>query len=348
MCFEIYKNHNNLGVKMGKKIIYSGIQPSGIMTLGNYIGAVNNWRTMQNDDNNQCIFALADLHTITIRQDPQQFRKNALSFYALLLALGLDKDKNIMYFQSHVHQHSELAWLLNCYTYVGEMNRMTQFKDKSSKHTDNINMGLMDYPVLMAADILLYNTELVPVGYDQLQHIEIARDIAIRVNNIYGDIFKVPDGFIPKVGAKVMSLQDPTMKMSKSDLTPNAVVSVLDSSDEIIKKFKKAVTDSETTISFDPEKKAGISNLLTILAVASGQTIEKVSLDCQGLRYGDLKMRVADSVVEMLRPLRASYDKLILDESYLLDVAKQGALKASALADITLNKFKKAIGYVVL
>ncbi|MEG1395211.1 MAG: tryptophan--tRNA ligase [Clostridia bacterium] len=333
---------------MEKKVIYSGIQPSGIMTLGNYIGAVNNWRAMQADENNTCLFALADLHTITVRQEPQQFYNNALSFYALLMALGLDKDKSILYFQSHVHEHSELAWLLNCYTYVGEMNRMTQFKDKSSKHTDNINMGLMDYPVLMAADILLYGTNLVPVGIDQMQHLEIARDIAIRVNNIYGDIFAVPDGFVPKVGAKVMSLQDPSQKMSKSDTTPNAVVSILDTPEIILKKFKKAVTDSGEEIKFDAENKAGISNLLTIYAVATNQTIEQAELAFVGKRYGDLKVGVADAVIEMLRPFKSKYDKLIGAEDYLREVAREGAEKAGALAEPILKKFKKAIGYVVL
>lgn len=288
------------------KTIYSAIQPSGIMTLGNYIGAVNNWRTMQSDSDNKCIFALADLHTITVRQEPEQFNKNCWSFYALLLAVGLDPKKSIVYLQSHVKQHCELAWLLNCYTYVGEMNRMTQFKDKSAKHADNINMGLMDYPVLMAADILLYDTDLVPVGYDQLQHIEITRDIALRVNNIYGDIFKVPDGFIPKVGAKIMSLQDPTSKMSKSDTNPNAVISCLDTPDVIMKKFKRAVTDSDTTIAYDPQNKAGISNLLGILAVAQGKTIEETLKDCEGFRYGDLKVRVGESVLPPAPLLRCT------------------------------------------
>ena len=221
------------------KTIYSAIQPSGVMTLGNYIGAVDNWHRLQNDDNNKCIFALADLHTITVRQDPQKFHENAMSFYALLLALGLDPKKNIVYFQSHVKEHAYLSWLLNCYTMVGEMNRMTQFKDKSQKHQDNINMGLMDYPVLMAADILLYNANEVPVGYDQLQHIEIARDIAERVNGIYGDIFTVPKGVLTKVGAKVMSLQDPLAKMSKSDPNPKAYISVLDDDATIMKKFNQ-------------------------------------------------------------------------------------------------------------
>ncbi|MCI9291442.1 MAG: tryptophan--tRNA ligase [Clostridia bacterium] len=329
------------------KTIYSAIQPSGIMTLGNYIGAVNNWRTMQSNGDNKCIFALADLHTITVRQQPEQFNKNCWSFYALLLAVGLDPKKSIVYLQSHVKEHCELAWLLNCYTYVGEMNRMTQFKDKSAKHADNINMGLMDYPVLMAADILLYDTDLVPVGYDQLQHIEITRDIALRVNNIYGDIFKVPDGFIPKVGAKIMSLQDPTSKMSKSDTNPNAVISCLDTPDVIMKKFKRAVTDSDTTIAYDPQNKAGISNLLGILAVAQGKTIEETLKDCEGFRYGDLKVRVGESVIEMLRPFQEEYNRLIESKDYLTACAKEGAEKAREIAENTLKRFKKALGYIL-
>ncbi len=329
------------------KTIYSAIQPSGIMTLGNYIGAVNNWRTMQSNGDHKCIFALADLHTITVRQQPEQFNKNCWSFYALLLAVGLDPKKSIVYLQSHVKEHCELAWLLNCYTYVGEMNRMTQFKDKSAKHADNINMGLMDYPVLMAADILLYDTDLVPVGYDQLQHIEITRDIALRVNNIYGDIFKVPDGFIPKVGAKIMSLQDPTSKMSKSDTNPNAVISCLDTPDVIMKKFKRAVTDSDTTIAYDPQNKAGISNLLGILAVAQGKTIEETLKDCEGFRYGDLKVRVGESVIEMLRPFQEEYNRLIESKDYLTACAKEGAEKAREIAENTLKRFKKALGYIL-
>lgn len=329
------------------KTIYSAIQPSGIMTLGNYIGAVNNWRAMQSDEDNKCIFALADLHTITVRQNPLEFNKNCWSFYALLLAVGLDAQKSVVYLQSHVAQHSELAWLLNCYTYVGEMNRMTQFKDKSAKHADNINMGLMDYPVLMAADILLYDTDLVPVGYDQLQHIEITRDIALRVNNLYGDIFKVPEGFIPKVGAKIMSLQDPTSKMSKSDPNPNAVISCLDAPEVIMKKFKRAVTDSDATIAYDPENKAGISNLLGILAVVEGKTIEQTVAECSGMRYGDLKVRVGESVIETLRPFREEYERLINSKDYLIACAKEGAQKAAEIAEKTLKRFKSAIGYII-
>ena len=330
------------------KTIYSAIQPSGVMTLGNYIGAVDNWHRLQNDDNNKCIFALADLHTITVRQDPQKFHENAMSFYALLLALGLDPKKNIVYFQSHVKEHAYLSWLLNCYTMVGEMNRMTQFKDKSQKHQDNINMGLMDYPVLMAADILLYNANEVPVGYDQLQHIEIARDIAERVNGIYGDIFTVPKGVLTKVGAKVMSLQDPLAKMSKSDPNPKAYISVLDDDATIMKKFKGAVTDSETEIRFDPENKPGVSNLLTIMAVAQKKSVEEVVKDFDGLMYGHLKVRTGEAVCEMLRPMKEEDNRLIKDEAYLLQCAREGAQRAQVIAEETLNRFKKAIGYVMI
>ena len=330
------------------KTIYSAIQPSGRMTLGNYIGAVDNWHRMQADTNNSCIFALADLHTITVRQEPAQFRKNAMSFYALLLALGLDPKKSIIYFQSHVMEHAYLSWLLNCYTMVGEMNRMTQFKDKSQKHQDNINMGLMDYPVLMAADILLYDTDEVPVGIDQMQHIEICRDIAMRVNSIYGDVFRIPKGVLTKVGAKVMSLQDPTAKMSKSDPNPKAVISVLDEDSVILKKFKSAVTDSETVIRFDPENKPGVSNLLTILSVASGKSIETLEKEFEGLMYGHLKVRTGEAVIEMLTPMKEEYKRLINDEAYLLSCAKDGAERAAAIAEKTLRRFKDAIGYVSL
>ncbi|MBE5762648.1 MAG: tryptophan--tRNA ligase [Clostridiales bacterium] len=330
------------------KTIYSAIQPSGIMTLGNYIGAVDNWHRMQADANNKCIFALADLHTITVRQDPQKFHENAMSFYALLLALGIDPKKSIVYFQSHVQEHAYLSWLLNCYTMVGEMNRMTQFKDKSQKHADNVNMGLMDYPVLMAADILLYNTDEVPVGYDQLQHIEIARDIAERVNGIYGDIFTIPKGVLTKVGAKVMSLQDPLSKMSKSDPNPKSYISVLDDDATIMKKFKSAVTDSETEIRFDPENKPGVSNLLTILAVAQNKSIDEVVKDFDGLMYGHLKVRTGEAVCEMLKPMKEEYNRLIKDEAYLMKCAKEGAEQAHDIAIDTLNRFKKAIGFVTL
>ena len=262
--------------------------------------------------------------------------------------MGTDKDKSILYFQSHVHEHTELSWLLNCYTYVGEMNRMTQFKDKSLKHSDNVNMGLMDYPVLMAADILLYGTDLVPVGVDQLQHLEIARDIAERVNNLYGDIFTVPDGFIPKVGSKIMSLQDPLSKMSKSDPNPMGVISVLDDPKQIEKKFKRAVTDSDSVIAYDPENKPGVSNLLAILAAATNESIDKLVKDFDGLQYGHLKLRVAEAVIELLRPFKAKFDDLYNNPDYLLSIAKEGKEKAEAIAKIRLQKLKDALGLVTL
>ena len=332
---------------MKKKIIYSAIQPSGIMTLGNYIGAVNNWRAIQADDGNECIFALADLHTITVRQEPEKLRRNTMSFLALLLAAGIDPRKSVLYIQSHVHEHAELAWLLNCYTYVGEMNRMTQFKDKSAKHADNINMGLMDYPVLMAADILLYKTDAVPVGVDQMQHIEIARDIAERFNNIYGDTFVIPEGRLTKTGAKIMSLQEPTVKMSKSDPNPNAVISVLDSADEISKKIKRAVTDSGSEIVFDPENKPGVSNLLSILAAAEGKSVDEEVERFAGKMYGHLKVACAEAVVEMLRPFREKYDSLMAEPDRLLAIASDGAKRASEIAGDTLKEVKTKIGLVI-
>lgn len=332
---------------MKKKIIYSAIQPSGVMTLGNYIGAVNNWRAIQADDGNECLFALADLHTITVRQEPEKLRRNTMSFLALLLAAGIDPRKSVLYIQSHVHEHAELAWLLNCYTYVGEMNRMTQFKDKSAKHADNINMGLMDYPVLMAADILLYKTDAVPVGVDQMQHIEIARDIAERFNNIYGDTFVIPEGRLTKTGAKIMSLQEPTVKMSKSDPNPNAVISVLDSADEISKKIKRSVTDSGSEIVFDPENKPGVSNLLSILAAAEGKSVDEEVERFAGKMYGHLKVACAEAVVEMLRPFREKYDSLMAEPDRLLAIASDGAKRASEIAGDTLKEVKTKIGLVI-
>ena len=330
---------------MENKILYSAVQPSGNLTIGNYAGAIRNWLALQNEY--ECFFAVADMHAVTVRQEPALLRRRTLELVSLYLACGIDPQKCTLYVQSQVPQHAELTWVLNSIAYVGEMERMTQFKDKSRKHADNINMGLMDYPVLMAADILLYDTDLVPVGYDQLQHIEITRDLALRINNIYGDIFKVPDGFIPKVGAKIMSLQDPTSKMSKSDTNPNAVISCLDTPDVIMKKFKRAVTDSDTTIAYDPQNKAGISNLLGILAVAQGKTIEETLKDCEGFRYGDLKVRVGESVIEMLRPFQEEYNRLIEAKDYLTACAKDGAEKAREIAENTLKRFKKALGYIL-
>lgn len=326
-----------------KPIIYSGIQPTGIITIGNYIGAVSNWLKMQDDY--FCIYGIADLHALTVRQVPAEFRARAMSFFAQYLACGLDPDKSVIYFQSQVPAHCELSWILNCYTYVGEMQRMTQFKDKSEKHTDNINMGLLDYPVLMAADILLYQTSLVPVGVDQKQHLEITRDIAIRFNNLYGDTFKVPEAYIAKQGAKIFSLQQPAAKMSKSDPDPNAAVSIIEDEDSIMRKFRRAVTDSETVVEYR-EDKAGISNLLTIFSEMTGKTIDELVADYHDTGYARFKNDVGEAVVAKFAPIRAEYNRLINDKAYLADVAKQGAEKAASLANRTISKVKRKVGLV--
>lgn len=332
---------------MDKKIIYSGIQPTGCITLGNYIGALKNWLKLQEDEQYQCIYGIADLHSLTVRQVPSELRARALSFFAQYLACGLDPERNIMYFQSHVHEHTELTWILNCITYIGEASRMTQFKDKSAKHPDNINMGLMDYPVLMAADILLYNTNLVPVGIDQKQHLELARDLANRFNNAYSPTFTVPEPLISSVGAKIMSLQNPTAKMSKSDSNANATISILDSEDDIMRKFKRAVTDSDNEIRVGDDK-PGITNLITIYACAKGLSIDEAVASLQGLSYAGLKEAVGQSVVELLAPIRGKYNELINNKDYLLNIAKEGAEKASYMARKTLRKVYKKVGLVQL
>lgn len=328
-----------------KKIIFSGIQPSSqALTLGNYIGAVNNWLKFQDEYN--CIYSVVDLHSITVRQNPAELRARSLSFLAQYIACGLDPDKNIMFYQSHVPQHAELAWVLNCVTYVGELSRMTQFKDKSRKHADNINMGLMDYPVLMAADILLYKTSLVPIGIDQKQHVEIARDIAIRFNNIYGETFTIPEPFMPKSGAKIFSLQAPTQKMSKSDENENAVVYITDEPDAIMRKFKRAVTDSDNRIVYDEVNKPGISNLINIYAVMTGKTVQEVESEFDGKGYGDFKLKTGEAVVERLSGFREEFKRIMNDKAYLEQVAKEGAEKARYLASKTLNKVYKKVGFV--
>ncbi len=332
---------------MDKKIIYSGIQPTGLVTLGNYIGALSNWLKLQNNEEYQCIFSIADLHSLTVRQVPAEFRNRALSFFAQYLACGLDPEKNIMYFQSHVHEHAELTWILNCYTYVGEASRMTQFKEKSLKHPDNVNMGLMDYPVLMASDILLYNTSLVPVGVDQTQHLEIARGLAIRFNNAYSPTFTVPEPLISNVGAKIMSLQNPLAKMSKSDENPNATISILDSEDDIMRKFKRAVTDSDNEIRFG-EDKPGISNLITIYACSKGISIDNAVKELQGLSYAALKEAVGTSVATLLAPIKSRYEELIKDKEGLMAIAKRGQEQASSIARKTLRKVYKKVGLVQL
>lgn len=328
-----------------KKIVYSAIQPSGTITLGNYLGALKNWVIMQEEGTHNCIYTLADLHTITVRQEPAKMRKNVLDAYASILACGIDVEKSIFFIQSHVHQHAELAWILNCYTQFGELSRMTQFKDKSAKHADNINAGLFTYPCLMAADILLYQADLVPVGADQKQHIELARDIAGRFNSLYSPTFTVPEGFIPKNGARVMSLQDPTKKMSKSDENVNACVSLLDSPDVILKKFKRAVTDSEARVAYG-EGKDGINNLMGIYSVVTGKSLEAIEAEFEGKGYGDFKVAVGEAVIEELRPIRERYEKLIADKAYLEECYRKSAEIAERMAQRTLDKVMKKIGFI--
>ena len=326
-----------------KKILFSAIQPSGILTIGNYLGAIKNFKKLQDDYNS--IFSIADLHTLTVRQDPATLRKNTYELAALYIACGIDAEKSILFAQSHVSCHAELAWVLNTFCYPGELSRMTQFKDKSRKHEDNINMGLMDYPVLMAADILLYQTELVPIGADQKQHLELARDLAIRFNNIYGEVFKVPEGYIGKSGARVMSLAEPTRKMSKSDANLNAFISMDDDKDTIIRKFKRAVTDSDNKIIFSPEK-PGISNLLTIYSLFSNKSIEDAQVEFEGKGYGDFKIKVGEAVADVLDPIRQEKNRLLADKNYLDNILKIGAERAERLAYRTLNKVYKKVGLV--
>jgi len=326
-----------------KKVIFSAIQPSGTITLGNYLGALQNWVKLQDDYN--CIFAVADLHAITVRQEPKAFRRNIMEAYALLLACGIDPEKSPFFIQSHVHTHAELAWILNCYTQFGELSRMTQFKDKSQKHADNVNAGLFTYPSLMAADILLYQADLVPVGIDQKQHLELTRNIAERFNGIYGNTFKVPDPYIAPVGAKVMSLQDPTKKMSKSDENVNAWVAVLDNPDVIMKKFKRAVTDSEAKVCVG-EGKDGINNLIGIMSAVTGKTADEITAEFEGKGYGDFKVAVAEAVIEKLRPIQQRFDEFINNKDYLTEQYRKSAEFALRLSQRTLDKVMKKIGYV--
>lgn len=331
---------------MDKPIVYSGIQPTGILTLGNYIGAISKWWLKLQDDYN-CIYGIADLHSLTVRQNPAEFRKRATSFFAQYLACGLDPNKSILYYQSHVPAHSELSWILNCFTYIGEMTRMTQFKDKSAKHGDNINMGLLGYPVLMAADILLYQTKYVPVGADQKQHLEITRDIAARFNNLYGETFVIPEPLIAERGARIASLQDPMSKMSKSDPDPNAAVSVIEDPDSIMRKFKRAVTDCEAVVEYR-EDKPGINNLINIFAEMTGRSVESIVNEYHDAGYAKFKHDVGESVVEKFAPIRREYDRIIADKAYLAAVAKEGAEKAARLAARTLRKARKKVGLTEL
>ena len=326
-----------------KKIVFSGIQPSGGITLGNYLGALKNWIGLQDEYN--CVYSLVDMHAITVRQDPATLRKNTLNAYALLLACGLDPEKSVFFIQSHVPAHAELAWILNCYTQFGELSRMTQFKDKSLKHADNINAGLFTYPVLMAADILLYQADLVPVGADQKQHLELARDIAERFNGAYSPTFTVPDGYIPKTGARIMSLLDPTKKMSKSDEQEGAYICMLDEPDVIIRKFKRAVTDSEACVRYG-EGKDGINNLMGIYSCVAGKSYEEIEREFEGKGYGEFKLAVGEAVVDHLKPIQERFKAYATDKGYLEKCYTEGAQKAMYLSSKTLAKVMKKVGFI--
>ena len=331
---------------MERKVMFSAVQPSGIPTIGNYVGAIKNW--VQFQDEYDCIYSLADLHTLTVKQVPAELRARSYELLALYLACGLDPEKSIIFAQSHVPQHAELTWVLNTMTYPGELARMTQFKDKSAHHAENINMGLMDYPVLMASDILLYGAHYVPIGADQKQHLEITRDLAIRFNNRYSPTFVVPEPLIPKMGARVMSLQDPTKKMSKSDENVNAFISMTDKPEDIIRKFKRAVTDSDMCVKYDVENKPGVSNLLTIYSIFTGKTVEEAEREFEGKGYGEFKQAVGEAVVEVLRPINEKKEALLNDKAYLNKVLADGKQKAEYLARKMLNKVYKKIGLIQL
>ena len=327
-----------------KKRILSGIQPSGDLTLGSYLVAIKNWSPLS--DEYDCYYTLADMHTITVRQVPADLRRHTLTQVAAYIASGLDPEKNVLFVQSHVPAHAQLGWVLDCYTMFGELSRMTQFNDKSAKNADNINAGLFTYPALMAADILLYQADLVPVGGDQKQHVEICRDIANRFNGIYGETFKIPEPYIPKVGARVMSLTSPENKMSKSDKDPNGCIYMLEKPEDIMRKFKKAVTDSDACVRYDPANKPGVSNLMQIYSVATGSSFEAIEAEFAGRGYGDFKKAVGESVVELLRPIREETERLLADKAYLESVYRAGAEKASYVANRTVSKVYKKIGFL--
>jgi tryptophanyl-tRNA synthetase len=333
------------GESAKRKVIFSGIQPTGNLTLGNYIGALRNFKLLE--DEYDCLYSIVDMHALTVRQDPTGLRKACLKLMSLYLAVGLDPKRSLIYFQSHVAAHAELAWILNCFTYMGELSRMTQFKDKSQKHADNINAGLFTYPALMAADILLYQTDLVPIGADQKQHLELSRDLAERFNALYGPVFTVPEPYIPKVGGRVMSLQEPTRKMSKSD-PEDTYIAMLDAPEVIRKKLRRAVTDCDGVVRFDPENKPGVSNLMSILSTFSGQSFEAIEKDFEGKGYGAFKDAVADSVVEALSPIQAKYNQIISDKAYLQEVMTTSAERAARLAARTMAKVRKKVGLAAL
>jgi len=325
-----------------KKVLYSGMQATGNLTLGNYLGALKNWVNL--NEEYECFFGVMDLHSITVRQEPSGFRKRARNLLALYIAAGLDPVKNCIYFQSHVSAHAELGWILGCYTYIGELNRMTQFKDKSAKHADNVNAGLYTYPVLMAADILLYQTDYVPVGRDQQQHLEITRDIAQRFNAVYGDVFTMPEGYYGKSGARIMSLQDPSKKMSKSDENLNGSIYLMDDTDTVVRKCKRAVTDSGSRICYS-EDKPGISNLLEIYCACTEKTRDEAEKEFDGKGYGEFKLAVAEAVNSVLEPMHKEFDRIIKDKSYLDGIIKENDDKARYFANKTLGRVRRKVGF---
>lgn len=327
-----------------RQVLYSGMQATGKLTIGNYIGALKNWVNL--NEEYDCFFGVMDLHSLTVRQNPTEFKQNAKRIYTQYVAAGLDPQKNCIYFQSHVSAHAELGWILDCFTYMGELNRMTQFKDKSAKHADNINAGLYTYPSLMAADILLYQADLVPIGNDQKQHLEICRDIAERFNNIYGDVFTIPEGYYPKAGARIMSLAEPTKKMSKSDENANATIYLVDDRDTIIRKFKKAVTDSDAEVRFDRENKPGVSNLMEIYGVVTDKSMDEVASEFAGKGYGDFKAAVGEAVADMLAPFHERCAELEKDKAYIESCIKENDEKAAYFANKTLRKVHKKLGLV--
>jgi tryptophanyl-tRNA synthetase len=344
ICREIASREKcELNTSADKKVLLSGIQPSGNLMIGNYIGAIKNWASLQEEYD--CLFVLVDLHAITVRQEPAELLRRCYEFIALYIACGLDPEKNTIFVQSHVPAHAELAWILNCYTQIGELNRMTQFKDKSKKYEGNVNVGLYDYPVLMAADILLYGADLVPVGEDQKQHLELTRDIAIRFNNLHGEVLTVPQPYIPKVGARIMSLQDPTAKMSKSDANANNYVALLDPPNLIRKKIKRAVTDSGREVRYD-EARPGISNLISIHSCITGRSFSEIESDYEGKGYGDFKGDLAEIVADFLKPIQERYAEILADEERLAALLREGAERARNRSRVILEKVHRAIGFI--
>ncbi|MEG1068958.1 MAG: tryptophan--tRNA ligase [Ruthenibacterium sp.] len=329
-----------------KQRILSGIQPTGTFTLGNYVGAVRNWGKLQ--DTYDCVYCIADMHALTVRQEPAALRRKTREAAALLLASGIDAQKSILFVQSHVHAHAELSWILSCNTPFGELTRMHQFKEKSASHPEDINAGLFTYPALMAADILLYHADLVPVGVDQKQHLELARNVAQRFNGIYGDTFVVPDGYIPTVGAKIMSLQEPEKKMSKSDTNENGYILMLDDAAAVLRKCKRAVTDSDGCVRADAENKPGVSNLMTIYSVFTGKTMAEIEHEFDGRGYGDFKVAVADSISKVFAPMQSEYSRILADKTYLDGILKDGAARAAQIASRTVNKVYKKVGFLQL